>query len=331
MRIAVLKEMAAGESRVSATPETIGKFAKLGASLAVEADAGAEASISDEAYREAGAEVGTRDAVIVGADIILGVQAPEPASIAGAKPGAWVTAIFDPFRKGELVSAYASAGLEALAMDFMPRITRAQSMDVLSSQSNLAGYKAVIAAADTYGRAFPMMMTAAGTITAARVFVMGVGVAGLQAIATARRLGAVVEAFDVRPAVKEQVESLGGKFVAAKKGRTFESLNPATGDVLAEVARSGAYGEAARRYRLAADEPSQKARAHDLLARIRSMAAAALLSSPPKVAPADEPFKGVLVLLIVLVAIAGAGGVYAMMKSNSHATPSPVPTGRPGR
>jgi NAD(P) transhydrogenase subunit alpha len=211
VRIAVLKEMAAGESRVAGTPETIGKFAKLGATLAVEAGAGAIASISDEAYREAGAEVGARDAVIAGADIILGVQAPDPASISGAKQGAWVAAIFDPFRKGELISSYANAGLEALAMDFMPRITRAQSMDVLSSQSNLAGYKAVIAAADTYGRAFPMMMTAAGTITAARVFVMGVGVAGLQAIATARRLGAQVSATDVRSATKEQIQSLGAK------------------------------------------------------------------------------------------------------------------------
>jgi NAD(P) transhydrogenase subunit alpha len=211
VRIAVLKEMAAGETRVAATPETIGKFARLGATLAVEAGAGAVASISDEAYREAGAEVGARDAVIAGADIILGVQAPDPASISGAKQGAWVAAIFDPFRKGELVSAYANAELEALAMDFMPRITRAQSMDVLSSQSNLAGYKAVIAAADTYGRAFPMMMTAAGTITAARAFVMGVGVAGLQAIATARRLGAQVSATDVRSATKEQIQSLGAK------------------------------------------------------------------------------------------------------------------------
>jgi NAD(P) transhydrogenase subunit alpha len=211
VRIAVLKEMAVGESRVAATPETIGKFAKLGATLAVEAGAGAIASISDEAYREAGAEVGARDAVIAGADIILGVQAPDPASISGAKQGAWVAAIFDPFRKGELVSAYANAELEALAMDFMPRITRAQSMDVLSSQSNLAGYKAVIAAADTYGRAFPMMMTAAGTITAARAFIMGVGVAGLQAIATARRLGAQVSATDVRSATKEQIQSLGAK------------------------------------------------------------------------------------------------------------------------
>jgi NAD(P) transhydrogenase subunit alpha len=149
--------------------------------------------------------------VLKGAEIILGVQAPDASALTGAAKGAWVAATFDPFGQRERVQAYAGAGLEALAMEFMPRITRAQSMDVLSSQSNLAGYKAVIAAADTYGRAFPMMMTAAGTITAARVFVMGVGVAGLQAIATARRLGAQVSATDVRSATKEQIQSLGAK------------------------------------------------------------------------------------------------------------------------
>jgi NAD(P) transhydrogenase subunit alpha len=142
---------------------------------------------------------------------VLGVQAPDPAALAGATPGALVAAIFDPFDEHERVAAYARAGLEALAMEFMPRITRAQSMDVLSSQSNLAGYKAVLAAANEYGRAFPMMMTAAGTVSAAKVFVMGVGVAGLQAIATARRLGAQVSATDVRSATKEQIQSLGAK------------------------------------------------------------------------------------------------------------------------
>jgi len=211
MRIAVLKERAAGESRVAATPETVKKFSALGATVAVEAGAGAGASISDEAYREAGAEIGTAAAVLKGAGIVLGVQAPDPAALTGAAKGAWIAATFDPFGNRARVEAYAKAGLEALAMEFMPRITRAQSMDVLSSQSNLAGYKAVIAAADTYGRAFPMMMTAAGTITAARVFVMGVGVAGLQAIATARRLGAQVSATDVRSATKEQIQSLGAK------------------------------------------------------------------------------------------------------------------------
>lgn len=211
MRIAILTERAPGESRVAATPETVKKFAALGASVAVEAGAGLRASISDAAYHEAGAQVGEAAVVVKDADIVLGVAAPDPGLLAGAKPGAWVAAIFDPFRETARVEAYAKAGYDALAMEFMPRITRAQSMDVLSSQANLAGYKAVIAAADAYGRAFPMMMTAAGTVQAAKVFVMGVGVAGLQAIATARRLGAQVSATDVRSATREQIQSLGAK------------------------------------------------------------------------------------------------------------------------
>jgi len=211
MRIAVLKERAAGENRVAAIPETVKKFSALGAVVAIESGAGDAASVSDDAYREAGAEVGSAEATVKGADIVLAVQAPDPAALGGAAKGAWVAATFDPFGDKDRVEAYAKAGLEALAMEFMPRITRAQSMDVLSSQSNLAGYKAVIAAADIYGRAFPMMMTAAGTIAAARVFVMGVGVAGLQAIATAKRLGAQVSATDVRSATKEQIQSLGAK------------------------------------------------------------------------------------------------------------------------
>ena len=211
MKIAVLKERAPGEHRVAATPETVGKFIKLGAEVAVERGAGAGASITDAAFEEAGAALGDATATVAGADIVLGVRAPDPAMLAGAKPGAWVAATFDPFRERATVDAYATAGLEALAMEFMPRITRAQSMDVLSSQSNLAGYKAVIHSADTYGRAFPMMMTAAGTVQAARVFVMGVGVAGLQAIATAKRLGAQVSATDVRSATREQIQSLGAK------------------------------------------------------------------------------------------------------------------------
>lgn len=211
MRIAILKERAAGETRVAATPETIKKFSALGAALSVEAGAGEAASIADSAYTEAGAEVATLETVVKGADIVLGVQGPDPALLKGAKPGAWIAAVLDPFGQRERVDAYAAAGFEALSMEFMPRITRAQSMDVLSSQSNLSGYKAVIAAADVYGRAFPMMMTAAGTITAARAFIMGVGVAGLQAIATARRLGAQVSATDVRSATKEQIQSLGAK------------------------------------------------------------------------------------------------------------------------
>ncbi|MEJ2408433.1 MAG: NAD(P) transhydrogenase subunit alpha [Novosphingobium sp.] len=210
-RIAVLKERAPGETRVAATPETVKKLTALGASVSVESGAGLNASIADEDYRSAGADVGTAEALLVGADIVFGVQGPDPARLGGVKPGAWVVAMLDPFGQRERVEAYAAAGLEALAMEFMPRITRAQSMDVLSSQSNLAGYKAVLAAADTYGRAFPMMMTAAGTVSAAKCFVMGVGVAGLQAIATARRLGAQVSATDVRSATKEQILSLGAK------------------------------------------------------------------------------------------------------------------------
>jgi len=211
VKIAILKERASGETRVAATPETVKKFASLGLSVAVEAGAGVISSITDAAYAEAGATVADAAATVKDADIILGIQAPDLALLGGAKPGAWVAALFDPFAKKDVVEAYAAAGYEALSMEFMPRITRAQSMDVLSSQSNLAGYKAVLAAADAYGRAFPMMMTAAGTVQAARVFIMGVGVAGLQAIATARRLGAQVSATDVRSATKEQIQSLGAK------------------------------------------------------------------------------------------------------------------------
>ena len=211
MKIAVLKERAAGESRVAATPETVKKFIALGAELAVEAGAGAGASIPDEQFVAAGATVGDAAATVKGADIVLGVQGPGVALLAGANPGAWITAGLDPFTHKDRIDAYAKAGLEALAMEFMPRITRAQSMDILSSQSNLAGYKAVLEAANAYGRAFPMMMTAAGTISAAKVFVMGVGVAGLQAIATARRLGGQVSATDVRSATREQIQSLGAK------------------------------------------------------------------------------------------------------------------------
>ena len=211
MKIAVLKEQADGERRVAATPETVKKFIALGATLAVEAGAGEAASIADAAYSDAGATVGDRAATLAGADIVLGVQGPDPASLAGVAPGAWIVASLNPFADRARIEAYAAAGYEALAMEFMPRITRAQSMDILSSQSNLSGYKAVLDAAAEYGRAFPMMMTAAGTISAAKAFVMGVGVAGLQAIATARRLGAQVSATDVRAATREQIQSLGAK------------------------------------------------------------------------------------------------------------------------
>ena len=216
MKIAVLKEHADGERRVAATPETVRKFAALGATLAVETGAGDTASIADAAYRDAGATVGDRAETLAGADIVLGVQGPAASSLTGVSRGAWIVASLDPFGTGPdrgraRIDDYAAAGYEALAMEFMPRITRAQSMDILSSQSNLSGYKAVLDAAAEYGRAFPMMMTAAGTISAARVFVMGVGVAGLQAIATARRLGAQVSATDVRAATREQIQSLGAK------------------------------------------------------------------------------------------------------------------------
>ncbi len=212
-KIAVLKERASGEARVAATAETVKKFVSLGATVSVETGAGLSAGVSDADYTAAGAKIGSAAECLTQADIILGVQGPEPKLLASAPKGAWVVASLDPFGQRARVDAYAKAGLDALAMDFMPRITRAQSMDILSSQSNLAGYKAVIDAAAAYGRAFPMMMTAAGTISAARAFIMGVGVAGLQAIATARRLGAQVSATDVRSATREQIESLGAKAI----------------------------------------------------------------------------------------------------------------------
>ncbi len=220
MKIAVLKESAAGERRVAATPETAKRFIGVGAEVAVESGAGLSASIADGDYAAAGASVGSRAEVLAGADIVLGVQGPDPASLSGVAPGAWLVAGLNPFGERARVDGYAAAGIEALAMEFMPRITRAQSMDILSSQSNLSGYKAVLDAAAEYGRAFPMMMTAAGTVSAAKLFVMGVGVAGLQAIATGRRLGAQVSATDVRSATKEQILSLGAKpiFVENVKG-----------------------------------------------------------------------------------------------------------------
>jgi NAD(P) transhydrogenase subunit alpha len=220
VKIAVLKETASGEKRVAASAETVRKFIGLGAEVSVESSAGLTASISDADYEAAGASIGTRAATLKDAGIVLCVQGPDPASLKGIKAGALIVGGLNPFGERARVDGYASAGVEALAMEFMPRITRAQSMDILSSQSNLSGYKAVLDAAAEYGRAFPMMMTAAGTVSAARVFIMGVGVAGLQAIATARRLGAQVSATDVRAATKEQILSLGAKpiFVEEVKG-----------------------------------------------------------------------------------------------------------------
>jgi NAD(P) transhydrogenase subunit alpha len=211
MKIAILKETAAGETRCAAIPETVKKFSALGAAVAVERGAGEAALIADQDFDAAGAELGSRAEVLEGAGAILCVLGPDPGELGGAGKGALLIGVLDPLGRREAVEGYARAGLDALAMEWMPRISRAQSMDVLSSQSNLAGYKAVIEAADAFGRAFPMMMTAAGTISPAKVFVMGVGVAGLQAIATARRLGAQVSATDVRSATREQILSLGAK------------------------------------------------------------------------------------------------------------------------
>jgi NAD(P) transhydrogenase subunit alpha len=210
LKIAVLHE-AGAETRVAAIPETVKKFIGLGASVAVESGAGDGAAISDAEFKEAGATIGSRAETLKDAGIILGVQGPDPASLNGARKGAILIGALDPARRADDIKAYAAAGLEALALEWMPRITRAQSMDILSSQSNLAGYKAVVDAASLYGRAFPMMMTAAGTVSPTKLFVMGVGVAGLQAIATAKRLGAQVSATDVRSATREQILSLGAK------------------------------------------------------------------------------------------------------------------------
>ncbi|MBI1981690.1 MAG: NAD(P)(+) transhydrogenase (Re/Si-specific) subunit alpha, partial [Methylocystis sp.] len=210
MRIAVLAETDTSEPRVAATPETVKKFIGLGADVAVEAGAGAAAGFSDGDYAAAGATIAKGAAMtLAGADVALRVRRPSARELPGAKANLAVIAIMDPFGAGAQLAELAKTGAIAFAMEFMPRITRAQTMDVLSSQANLAGYRAVIDAMAEYGRSFPMMMTAAGTVPAAKVFIMGVGVAGLQAIATARRMGAIVTATDVRPATKEQVESLG--------------------------------------------------------------------------------------------------------------------------
>jgi NAD(P) transhydrogenase subunit alpha len=216
MKIAVPAEADKTETRVAATPETVKKFIGLGAEVAVETGAGAGARVTDAEFAGAGARLGDKAATLGGADIVIKVRRPADGELSYYKPGALVVGIMDPYGNEPALKALADAKLAAFAMELLPRITRAQVMDVLSSQANLAGYQAVIDAAAPYGRALPMMMTAAGTVPAARVFVMGAGVAGLQAIATARRLGAVVSATDVRPAAKEQVESLGAKFVAVE-------------------------------------------------------------------------------------------------------------------
>ncbi|TGY90364.1 Re/Si-specific NAD(P)(+) transhydrogenase subunit alpha [Marinicauda algicola] len=216
MRIAVLKERREGENRVAATPDTVKGLVKSGAAIAVEKGAGAGAHFPDSAYEAAGATVGTKAQVLKGADAVFCVRRPDDETLSRLPSGAVLAGLLEPHGDAAFARACAAAGVNALALEFTPRITRAQSIDALSSQSNLAGYRAVVEAAQLYGRAFPMMMTAAGTIAAARCFVMGAGVAGLQAIATARRLGAIVTATDVRPAAKEQVASLGAKFVAVE-------------------------------------------------------------------------------------------------------------------
>jgi NAD(P) transhydrogenase subunit alpha len=227
LKIAVLKESAPGETRVAATPETVKKIVALGHAVSVESGAGMRASFPDDLYKAAGAEISS-DGGIGGADLVLKVRRPSDDEIGKIRAGAGFCALLEPYGDRGVIDALAKAKIDALAMEFVPRISRAQSMDALSSQANLAGYRAVIEAAALYGRAFPMMMTAAGTVAAAKVFIMGVGVAGLQAIATARRLGAVVSATDVRPATKEQVASLGAKFVAVED-EEFKQAETAAG------------------------------------------------------------------------------------------------------
>ena len=227
MKIAVPAEH--DEPRVAATPETVKRYVGLGATVSVERGAGVLSLIPDAEYAAVGATIAPdATTTVVDADVILKVRRPTAAELRTYKPGALVIATMDPYGHEADVKAMAEANVAAFAMELMPRITRAQSMDVLSSQANLAGYQAVIDAAEQYGRALPMMMTAAGTVPAARIFVMGAGVAGLQAIATARRLGAVVTATDVRPAAKEQVESLGAKFIAVEDDE-FKQAETAAG------------------------------------------------------------------------------------------------------
>jgi H+-translocating NAD(P) transhydrogenase subunit alpha len=228
MKIAIPAETDAIEPRVAATPDTVKKMRALGAEVFVEAGAGVRAGVRDAEYEAAGARIARGAEVVREADVVLKVRRPTAAEAERYKQGALVVGILDPFGNEPEIAALAKAGIVLFAMELLPRITRAQVMDVLSSQANLAGYRAAIDAAYEYGRALPMMMTAAGTVPGARVFVMGAGVAGLQAIATARRLGAIVTATDVRPAAKEQVESLGAKFIAVEDAE-FKQAETAAG------------------------------------------------------------------------------------------------------
>lgn len=220
MKVAVGKETVAGENRVAATPETVRKLMGLGFEVAVEAGAGVNAALLDDAYTAAGAKILSAADIYKDADVVLRVRAPSAADVTKMKKGAAVIALMDPHNARDLLAAMAQQDVSAMAMELVPRITRAQTMDVLSSQANLAGYRAVLEAAHVFARGFPMMMTAAGTVPPAKVFVMGAGVAGLQAIATARRLGATVSATDVRPVAKEQVQSLGASFVMVENEET---------------------------------------------------------------------------------------------------------------
>ena len=227
--LAVTKERRSGETRVAVTPDVVVKLAALGVTVVVETGAGVDAAAPDAAYEAAGARIAPDAAsALKNADVVFKVRGPSPDEIAAMKPGVVIAGLFNPYQDPALLEALNAKGATVFAMEFVPRITRAQAMDALSSQANLAGYRAVIEAAEVYGRAMPMMMTAAGTVAPAKVFVMGAGVAGLQAIATARRLGAVVTATDVRPAAKEQVESLGAKFIAVED-EEFKAAETAAG------------------------------------------------------------------------------------------------------
>ncbi|MEC9367992.1 MAG: NAD(P)(+) transhydrogenase (Re/Si-specific) subunit alpha, partial [Pseudomonadota bacterium] len=244
MTIAVPAEAEKTERRVALSPETAKKFTGLGCTVRVEAGAGAGSDFADADYKTAGATVAKSAAETVkGADVVLSVRRPDPSLLKQAGKGALAAGILDPFGDKKGLEAMAKTGATLFTMEFMPRITRAQSMDVLSSQANLAGYKAVVDAAAEFNRALPMMMTAAGTVPAARIFVMGAGVAGLQAIATARRLGGIVTATDVRPAAKEQVQSLGAKFIAVED-EEFKAAESAAGyakEMSAEYKKKQAY------------------------------------------------------------------------------------------
>ena len=232
MRLAVLKERRAFETRVAATPDTVKKLTALGLTVAIETGAGLTAAVSDAEYAAAGAEIAADPAAtLAGADIVFAVQPPEPAERALIRRGALLVCIAGAVNDPSLVTTMAEAGIDCAAMELLPRITRAQSMDVLSSQANLAGYRAVVESATTFERGFPMMMTAAGTVPPARVFVVGAGVAGLQAIATARRLGAIVSATDVRPAAKEEIRSLGATFIGVEDEETAKQTGAYAGQM----------------------------------------------------------------------------------------------------